>query len=95
MRRSSLWLTTVATAGLLVGIQSVMAQPGPGGGQGDRPRGRGRPPRARRIPRVRDALKVGEKAPDFELKTVDGKNTVRLSSFRGKRPVLLIFGSYT
>ncbi|NOX56625.1 MAG: redoxin domain-containing protein [Planctomycetes bacterium] len=72
-----------------------MAQQGPGGSQRDRLRGQGRPPRARRIPRFRDTLKVGEKAPDFELKTVDGKKTVRLSSFRGKRPVLLIFGSYT
>jgi len=37
----------------------------------------------------------GSPAPDFELKTIDGKKTVRLSSFRGTRPVALIFGSYT
>ena len=40
-------------------------------------------------------LKAGDLAPDFELKTLDGKRTVKLSSFRGKKPVALIFGSYT
>ena len=65
------------------------------GFQADRPRRPARSARGRQIPRFRDTLKVGDKAPDFELKTVDGKQTVRLSSFQGKRPVLLIFGSYT
>src|SRR5436190_2095156 len=37
----------------------------------------------------------GELAPDFSLRTADGKETVTLSDFRGKRPVALIFGSYT
>jgi len=49
----------------------------------------------RRVPRFEDKLKPGDLAPDFELKSLDGKQTVRLSSFRGKKPVLLIFGSYT
>ncbi|MCA8969471.1 MAG: hypothetical protein KDC95_06795, partial [Planctomycetes bacterium] len=48
------------------------------------------------------ALYRGLVAPDFDLPYV-GKvkletaagDTVRLSSFRGKRPVALIFGSYT
>ena len=40
-------------------------------------------------------MKAGDAAPDFELKTLDGKKSVKLSSFRGKRPVALIFGSYT
>ena len=40
-------------------------------------------------------LKVGDIAPDFYLKTADGLRTVSLSSFRGKSPVVLIFGSYT
>jgi hypothetical protein len=39
--------------------------------------------------------KVGQIAPDFELRTADGKKRVRLSSFRGKKPVVLIFGSHT
>ena len=54
-------------------------------------------------------VKVGEFAPDFELprltfktdatgKTVgviSEKDTIRLSSFRGKKPVCLIMSSYT
>ncbi len=39
--------------------------------------------------------KVGDLAPDFELQDPDGNVTVRLSDFRGKRPVALVFGSYT
>lgn len=38
---------------------------------------------------------VGELAPDFELTDVHGKETVRLSDFRGNRPVVLLFGSFT
>jgi thiol-disulfide isomerase/thioredoxin len=37
----------------------------------------------------------GEMAPDFELASPDGQTTVRLSSLRGKRPVVLVFGSFT
>lgn len=40
-------------------------------------------------------LKAGDAAPDFTLATLDGKQKVKLSGFRGKRPVALIFGSYT
>jgi hypothetical protein len=39
--------------------------------------------------------KVGELAPDFELQDPEGVTRVRLSDFRGKRPVALVFGSYT
>jgi hypothetical protein len=39
--------------------------------------------------------RVGEMAPDFDLPTADRKTRVRLASFRGKQPVVLIFGSYT
>ncbi|MBI5394239.1 MAG: redoxin domain-containing protein [Verrucomicrobia bacterium] len=42
-----------------------------------------------------DTLRVGDAAPDFKLKTKDGSREVTLSSFKGKRPVILIFGSYT
>jgi hypothetical protein len=40
-------------------------------------------------------LHVGDAAPDFTLKTPDGSAQVRLASFQGKRPVVLVFGSYT
>ena len=44
-----------------------------------------------------DALapKDGDVAPDFELLDVNGENLVHLSDFQGKKPVALIFGSYT
>ncbi|MCA8957720.1 MAG: hypothetical protein KDC87_16715 [Planctomycetes bacterium] len=47
-------------------------------------------------PRPSGPPKVGAMAPDFDLPRVgDAKSRVRLSSFRGKQPVALIFGSYT
>ena len=39
--------------------------------------------------------KVGDLAPDFELQDPEGRVQVRLSDFRGVRPVALVFGSYT
>jgi len=41
------------------------------------------------------SLKVGDDAPDFTLETYDRKSRVQLSAFRGKKPVVLVFGSYT
>jgi peroxiredoxin len=43
----------------------------------------------------RGHLKVGDPAPDFSLKTADSAQIVRLSSFQGQKPVVLIFGSHT
>jgi hypothetical protein len=40
-------------------------------------------------------LQAGDAAPDFRLPTLDHKSAVQLSSFRGVRPVVLVFGSYT
>ncbi len=37
----------------------------------------------------------GDEAPDFELGDATGKEKVRLSDFRGLRPVVLVFGSFT
>jgi len=49
-----------------------------------------------------DQLKAGDDAPDFELTVLDRKNPnkktsdkIKLSSFEGKKPVVLFFGSYT
>ena len=41
------------------------------------------------------ALEVGAEAPDFTLPLSDHSREVRLSSFRGRQPVVLVFGSYT
>ncbi len=40
-------------------------------------------------------LEVGQPAPDFDLPTPDKESHVRLSNFRGGKPVVLVFGSYT
>lgn len=40
-------------------------------------------------------LRVGDPAPDFTLRTHDHKSQVTLSSFRDRKPVVLVFGSYT
>jgi tetratricopeptide (TPR) repeat protein len=40
-------------------------------------------------------LALGSEAPDFELARPASDASVRLSRFRGKQPVVLIFGSYT
>jgi len=44
----------------------------------------------------RGALRVGDPAPDFSLRSLrDRSRRVSLSSHRGARPVVLVFGSYT
>ena len=40
------------------------------------------------------APKVGDRAPDFALRDVDGA-TVRLSDATARGPVVLVFGSFT
>jgi len=40
-------------------------------------------------------LKVGDVAPTFKLKSLDGKSETDLATYQGKRPVVLIFGSYS
>jgi hypothetical protein len=38
---------------------------------------------------------IGESAPDFALKTVDGREEVTLAKLIGPRPVVLVFGNFT
>ncbi len=54
-------------------------------------RGRG----GERMSKDDGAPKVGEAAPAFKLKSLNGKTETDLAAFRGKRPVVLFFGSYT
>ena len=71
-----------AAAGLLVSLAAAQTQrQGPGRSADDMPR--------------QGSLHSGDLAPDFTLKTKEGDRAVKLSSFRGKRPVVLVFGSYT
>lgn len=45
--------------------------------------------------RNRHAPKAGDLAPDFTLSDTSGTEAVTLSDFRGKKPVALVFGSFT
>lgn len=52
----------------------------------------------KRRPAARDresGAAEGTAAPDFTLEPLRGGNPVTLSSFSGKKPVALVFGSYT
>ncbi|HEY2433265.1 MAG TPA: hypothetical protein VGI12_11380 [Vicinamibacterales bacterium] len=40
-------------------------------------------------------LQLGDQAPDFTLPTADKASAMHLASFRGRIPVVLVFGSYT
>ena len=52
---------------------------------------RGRGERGERKP----ALKAGDVAPDAKLLKLGTEDKVNIADARGKRPVVLIFGSYT
>jgi len=41
------------------------------------------------------SVQRGEIAPDFSLESADHKSHFQLSSLRGQKPVVLVFGSYT
>lgn len=42
----------------------------------------------------KNGLRAGDEAPDFELRSIEGE-AICLSSFRGRKHVLLEFGSIT
>ena len=84
-------LTCLLLACLLLPCQVLLAQPGARAGQ--------RPNAARNTRpgdlRMPDRIAAGDEAPDFTLQSPDGKREITLSSFRNKKPVALVFGSYT
>jgi hypothetical protein len=41
------------------------------------------------------SVRQGEMAPDFSLESVDHQSHFQLSSLRGQKPLVLVFGSYT
>ena len=42
-----------------------------------------------------DAPKIGDVAPTFKLKSLEGESETNLADYKGEKPVLLFFGSYT
>jgi hypothetical protein len=39
-------------------------------------------------------IHVSMKAPDFVLPSLDESRSIRLSDFRGQKPVVLVFGNF-
>ena len=74
-----------------IGAGQVFAQQGDDGDERRRRRGRMR----EMMSRDDGAPKVGDQAPVFKLKSLDGTSETDLASFRAKKPVILFFGSYT
>ena len=40
-------------------------------------------------------LRIGDRAPDVPLISLNGKDQLKLSSYIGPKPLVLIFGSFT
>ena len=81
--------TLIFTTLLAIALTSLPAL-----AQGERPQ---RPDR-REQPRARlqdRSLRVGQSAPTFTLPSFDGESKTEVKEFRGKRPVIVFFGSYT
>jgi hypothetical protein len=96
------FLVFVFAIGISCEIQSVCDAQGRGRGvrgegpnQDDRRGRRGNGQRGKRQADDGTSLIKGEFAPDFTLKSLDGKSVTKLAEFRGKKPVVLFFGSYT
>ena len=77
------------------GMRGQRGQRGQFGGQRGQRGGRGGGQRGGRRGDNGTSLIKGEVAPDFVLKSLDGESETKLSDFRGKKPVVLFFGSYT
>lgn len=85
------WLTLCCT-GLVVGL--TVTDIGVGQGKKDPKTGEINTPPAKGE-RKNTMLRAGDPAPDFTLPDLKKTKEVKLSSFQGKKPVVLIFGSYT
>src|SRR5438093_297079 len=78
-----------------------LAAPGAAPGTGDNTTGSAPPEGERIAPAARaerikqDLTVVGDLAPDFTLISRDGTKKITLADYRGQKPVVLIFGSYT
>ena len=83
MKRISMLFLLIGGTVLLVA--SALGQPGPPAKKGDLPG----------IGPKKAGPKVGDQAPDFELKVLDARETLKLSDNFGKRPTVLLFHSFT
>jgi|SRR5262245_8020166 len=92
-------LFTVAIGAILAGESAGQGVPG----QGQQPQRKnkkgGRPGEiitpAAKAERKSDTLRVGDQAPDFSLPLVHGEGDIHLADYQGKKPVVLVFASYT
>ncbi len=81
-------LKSVTLSSLLICLPASTAYAQP-------PRRGPRPPGQFRQQWQAEQLKKGDVAPDFTLKSPNGRKTITLSDYQGKKPVALVFGSYT
>jgi hypothetical protein len=79
-------LMTAAGALLMLTLTATAGPP---------PSGQHRPQRPEHAAMRTPGPDQGAIAPDFTLKLLNSDETVRLSDRLGKRPVVLVFGSYT
>src|SRR5262245_724425 len=79
---------------LLIGVVVIGAALGPAGDSANAQPGERFTPPARGE-RHTDKLNVGDPAPDFKLPDPTGAREVALSSFKNKKPAVLVFGSCT
>ena len=87
--RSLFWLLMCC-----VGLVLILPDAGSGQGKKNPKTGEINTPPAKGE-RKTTTLRAGDPAPDFTLPDLKKTKDVKLSSFQGKKPVVLIFGSYT
>jgi hypothetical protein len=93
--RSENLMTRIGQTSLLMGAAVLASALGSlGSAQPPKTKGEVNTPPAKGE-RKQDTLRQGDDAPDFTLPRLKEKGEVKLSSYRGKKPVVLVFGSYT
>ena len=90
MRRSSVIVLPVIGLSLCVLSCQKAAQPGVNASGANAPAAAQASPASQPPSAPQTQLRVGDRAPDFELTDTEGQ-TVRLSDFRGKKNVVLAF----
>src|SRR5262245_27897508 len=92
-RASVMRLLMALIGGTVLLVSSALAQPGPPFKEGSGPRVKNAGPRG--LGPKKGGPKIGEQAPDFELKFLASEKTFKLSANFGKRPTVLLFHSFT